>query len=94
MRSRGKDVDCSVAMFDENMKLADLVWYRKLKSGCGSIIHSGDNLTGAGDGDDERIAIDLARLSVDVHYLMFFVTVYTSNTVFNQVGLATVSIQE
>ena len=37
----------------------DVVWFRQLKSRDGSIVHTGDNRTGAGDGDDEQIIVDL-----------------------------------
>ena len=78
-------MDSSVALFDARKKHVDLVWYRQLGSTCGSIVHSGDNLTGEGDGDDEAINIDLAALPANIHYLVFTVTVFTFDTVFNQV---------
>jgi tellurium resistance protein TerZ len=53
------DLDASVVMFDESNRPVDVVWFRQLKSKDGSIIHTGDNRTGAGDGDDEQIVVDL-----------------------------------
>jgi tellurium resistance protein TerZ len=46
-------------MFDESNRPVDVVWFRQLKSKDGSIVHTGDNRTGAGDGDDEQIVVDL-----------------------------------
>lgn len=55
------------------MKPVDLVWFRQLSSKDGSIKHSGDNLTGEGDGDDETINVDLQRLPASVQHLVFTV---------------------
>jgi stress response protein SCP2 len=49
------DLDASVILFDENKQVVDVVYFGQLRSKDGSIVHSGDNLTGAGDGDDEVI---------------------------------------
>lgn len=75
------DIDCdaSVFMLDANGKLAknkNLVYYGNLTSPCGSVRHSGDNLTGEGEGDDEQIMVDLARVPADVHRLVFVVNIY------------------
>ena len=83
---RGADVDGSVALIDETGRPVDTVWYGQLSSRCGSVIHSGDNLTGVGEGDDEVIAVNLAKIPFDIHHLLFSVTVYTSNVSFCQVG--------
>ena len=60
------DLDASCLMFDENKELVDEVWFRKLRSSCGSVVHTGDNRTGAGEGDDEQIKFDLARVPANV----------------------------
>src|SRR5688572_17840833 len=60
------DLDASCAMFDSGGRLADVVWWRQLKSKDGSIIHTGDNVTGAGEGDDESIIVDLNRVPANV----------------------------
>lgn len=73
------DCDASVFMLDVNGKLANennLVCFYNLKSPCGSVKHMGDNLTGAGDGDDEQIFVDLNRVPVNVHRLTFVVNIY------------------
>lgn len=74
------DLDASCILFDENLKPVDLVWFRQLKSKDGSIVHSGDNRTGDGDGDDESIGVDLDRLPVAVKHLVFTVNSFTGQT--------------
>ena len=57
------DLDASVFILGDNKKLiADeyFVFYNNLKSPDGAVEHTGDNLTGAGDGDDEQIKVDLS----------------------------------
>src|SRR3546814_13316649 len=51
------DLDASCLAFDGAGNLVETVWFQKLISSDGSIRHSGDNLTGEGDGDDETISI-------------------------------------
>lgn len=71
------DLDASCIVFDSNLQSTDLVWFRQLKSKDGAIQHSGDNRTGDGDGDDESISVDLARLPARVKYLVFTVNSFT-----------------
>jgi len=68
------DLDASCAMYDAAKKELDTVWFRQLKSKCGSVVHSGDNLTGAGDGDDEVISVDLNKVPPAVQHIVFAVT--------------------
>ncbi len=58
------DLDASVFMVGENGKvLSDqhFIFFNNKVSPCGSVVHQGDNRTGAGDGDDEQIKIDLKK---------------------------------
>jgi tellurium resistance protein TerZ len=71
------DLDASVVMFDESDRPMDVVWFRQLKSRDGSIIHTGDNRTGAGDGDDEQIVVDLRSVPSQVKSLVFTVNSFT-----------------
>jgi stress response protein SCP2 len=79
--SQNVDCDASVIMLGENDKLQnnnDVVYFGNLKSKCGSIQHSGDNLTGAGDGDDEQVVVDLNKVPATIQKLVFVVNIYDS----------------
>ncbi|MEB9469471.1 MULTISPECIES: TerD family protein [Bacillus cereus group] len=72
------DIDASV-MFLENGKLVkntDVVYFGRQESLCGSIVHSGDNLTGSGSGDDEVIQVFLPQVPSRVDRIVFFVNIY------------------
>lgn len=74
------DLDASCLLFDEAKNLVDTVWFRQLRSADGSIKHTGDNLTGAGEGDDEQIKINLASLPAKVKQLMFTINSFSGQT--------------
>ena len=78
------DLDASLILLDANRNVVDKVWFRKLKSNCGSVIHTGDNRTGHGDGDDEQIRVNLERLPNNVEYIVATVNSFTGQT-FNDV---------
>ena len=71
------DLDASCIVLDSSKQLLDLVWFRELKSKDGSIVHSGDNRTGEGDGDDESIQVNLEQLPSGVKHLVFTVNSFT-----------------
>lgn len=71
--TRDVDLDASCVLLGQDKALIDQVWFRQLKSKCGSIVHSGDNRTGAGDGDDEVISVDLNKIPANVHHVVFTV---------------------
>lgn len=77
----GANIDCdaSVIMLGENDKIKsnnDVIYFGNLKSKDGSVQHTGDNLTGDGDGDDEQVLIDLTRVPSTVQKLVFIVNIY------------------
>jgi len=74
------DLDASCLMFDSARQLLDSVWFRQLTSNDGSIVHTGDNRTGAGDGDDEQIIVDLQALPSSVATLVFTVNSFTGDS--------------
>ncbi|GAA3235436.1 TerD family protein [Pseudonocardia petroleophila] len=76
-RSQSIDLDASALLFDAGRQLVDAVWFRQLRSKDGSVQHTGDNLTGAGEGDDESVIVDLARLSPAVAQIVFTVNSFT-----------------
>jgi len=79
-KSEDIDLDASCLTFDDGRRQIDQVWFQQLKSKDGSIVHSGDNLTGAGDGDDETISVDLSRLPAGVQSLVFTVSSFRGDT--------------
>ncbi|MGQ0698685.1 MAG: TerD family protein [Panacagrimonas sp.] len=85
------DLDASCVMFNEQNQAVDTVWFRQLKSQDGSIVHTGDNRTGAGDGDDEQILVDLSRVPAGVKSLVFVVNSFTGQN-FSQIDNATCRI--
>ncbi|WP_433326014.1 TerD family protein [Spirillospora sp. CA-294931] len=71
------DLDASCLLFDGSGNLADAVWFKQLRSKDGSILHTGDNLTGEGEGDDEVINVDLQQVPANVTQLVFTVNSFT-----------------
>jgi tellurium resistance protein TerZ len=83
-RTESVDLDASCLLFDESGRAVDAVWFRQLKSKDGSIVHTGDNRTGAGEGDDEQIIVDLSHVPPQVRALVFTVNSFTGQN-FSQV---------
>lgn len=76
------DLDASVFMLNNSAKVrsdADFIFYNNLRSADGSLEHTGDNQTGAGDGDDETIKIELPKIASDVDKLAFTVTIHEAS---------------
>ncbi len=76
------DLDAAVFLLGDSGKVnsdADFVFYGNLKHASGAVEHLGDNLTGAGDGDDEQIKIDLAAVPANISKIDFTVTIYDSD---------------
>jgi tellurium resistance protein TerZ len=84
LKTQNIDLDASCLMFDSNGRLLDQVWFNQLQSKDGAVVHTGDNLTGAGEGDDESIIVDLTRLSPTVATLVFVVNSFTGQN-FSQI---------
>ena len=74
------DLDASHILFNENNQPLDAVWFGQLKSKDGSIWHSGDNRTGAGDGDDEVIHVDLTKVPPQVKSIVFTISSFRGQT--------------
>lgn len=72
------DLDASLFMVAANGRVrsdADFIFYNQLRSSCGSVEHTGDNRTGAGEGDDEALKIRLDQVPADVGRLVVAVTI-------------------
>jgi tellurium resistance protein TerD len=76
------DLDASAFILGENKKLLsdeNFVFYNNLKSPDGAVIHTGDNLTGEGEGDDESILIDLSKINPLATEICFVVTIHKAD---------------
>jgi len=76
-RAQSIDLDASALLFDSSGRLVDQVWFSQLRSQDGSVQHTGDNRTGAGDGDDESIRVDLSSVPPGVRTIVFTVNSFT-----------------
>lgn len=73
------DCDASVILLNDKGKMKDtkdLIYFRNLQNANRSIVHMGDNLTGAGDGDDEQIMLNLQSIPKNIHKAVFVVNIY------------------
>ena len=76
------DLDSSVFLLGTDSKVTDggdFIFFNNLKHASGSVEHLGDNLTGAGDGDDEEIKIDLSKVPANIEKIAFTVTIYEAD---------------
>ncbi len=73
------DLDAAAFMVGENGRCPtekEFIFYGNLEHASGAVKHMGDNLTGAGEGDDEQIQIDLSKIPANVSKVAFSVTIY------------------
>ncbi|MCI9320717.1 MAG: TerD family protein [Lachnospiraceae bacterium] len=73
------DLDAAAFLLADNGKVSaqgDFVFFGNLEHSSGSVRHLGDNLTGAGEGDDEQIKIDLSLVPANITKIAFTVTIY------------------
>ena len=73
------DLDASVFIMGDNKKLLSdkhLVFYNNLMSPNGAVEHTGDNRTGAGDGDDEQIIVDLSKIDANASEISVVITIH------------------
>lgn len=86
-----QDIDCDASAFlCQNGKVvnnADVVYFGNLKHYSGSVMHMGDNLTGAGDGDDEQIMVNLQSLPTAYDKIIFVVNIYQARERRQQFGM-------
>jgi len=72
------DIDVSAFILDENQKRvtdAHFVFYNNLKSPNDFVVHTGDNTTGVGEGDDETILVDFSKATEKEKSIVFVVTI-------------------
>lgn len=72
------DCDASAILLQNGhlMYKEDIVYFGNLKHPTGTVQHMGDNLTGAGDGDDEQIIVDLSRIPEQYDKIVLVVNIY------------------
>ncbi|MFD5555318.1 TerD family protein [Streptomyces sp. NPDC127068] len=77
------DLDASAILTNTEGKVTsdqNFVFFNNLKSQDGSVEHTGDNLTGEGEGDDEQIKVNLAAVPADVARVVFPVSIYDAES--------------
>ncbi|QYF94825.1 TerD family protein [Massilia sp. PAMC28688] len=77
------DLDGSVFLLKTDGKVrgdSDFVFYNNLKSTDGSVVHQGDNTSGEGEGDDEKVLVDLTKVPAEIDKLSFCVTIHEAES--------------
>ena len=77
------DLDGSAFLLNASGKVrsdADFIFYNQPKSDNGAVAHQGDNRTGAGEGDDEVIEVNLSAVPADVDKIAITVTIHDAET--------------
>jgi stress response protein SCP2 len=82
-KERPFDLDASIVGLDHEESVVDTVSYRRLNGFGGAVRHSGDDTTGAGDGDDETITIDIHKLPKRVEKLALVINSYGGQSLSN-----------
>lgn len=78
------DIDCDASAFlmkqGKIKNKNDVVYYGHLKHSSNAVQHTGDNLTGAGDGDDETIFVSLKDIPDTYDSILFVVNIYQATS--------------
>jgi len=78
-----QEIDCDASVFmlqDGKLRMVeDIVYFGNLRHRSGAVQHLGDNLTGAGEGDDEQVVIDLNNVPQEYDRLVFVVNIYQAD---------------
>lgn len=85
VKDEGKTMDLDLAAFalnasDKTDGKDDFIFFSHLKTADESIVHSGDNLTGKGEGDDEVISIDLTKVRASVTRIVLVAVIYNAKS--------------
>ncbi|MFS2293014.1 MAG: TerD family protein [Actinomadura sp.] len=76
------DLDASALVLDASGKIITdrhFVFFNNLRTPDGSVVHSGDNTTGAGEGDDERLEVDFGAMPDAAERVAFAVSIYDAD---------------
>ena len=77
------DLDAAAFLLGDNGKVpsdSDFIFYSNLQHSSGAVVHTGDNLTVDGDGDDEVIKVDLSKVPASISKIDFTVTIYDAES--------------
>lgn len=91
MKEIAVDLDASALLFAADGAMQEIVYYGNLRSKDGSLTHTGDNLTGQGEGDDESIIVDLPQVPASVTHIVFVVSSFSGQN-FSQIENATARV--
>ena len=92
------DLDASAFLLTASGRVRgdhDFIFYNQLKSDNGAVEHTGDNRSGAGDGDDEVIKVNLSQVPTDIEKIAVTVTIHDAqarNQNFGQVSNAFIRV--
>lgn len=84
------DLDASAFLLGADGKVKssdDFIFFNNKRHNSGSVVHTGDNLTGDGDGDDEQIIVELSKIPVDVEKIAFAITIYDAESRLQNFGM-------
>lgn len=84
------DLDASAFLLGANGKVRcedDFIYFNHKQHSSGAVMHTGDNLTGEGSGDDEQIIVDLSRIPEDVDKVAFVITIYEAESRMQNFGM-------
>ncbi|MEH6906474.1 MULTISPECIES: TerD family protein [Neobacillus] len=77
------DLDSSVFLLGENGKVtneSDFIFYNNPQGANGAVVHTGDNRTGAGDGDDEGVKVSLTTIPANIQRIAFTITIHEADS--------------
>ena len=77
------DLDSSIFLLGENGKVtneSDFIFYNNREGAGGAVVHTGDNRTGAGDGDDEQVKINLTTVPANIQRIAFTITIHDADS--------------
>ena len=74
------DLDASILTFDKMNRLMEIIYHKNMRSYDGSIVHCGDNRTGAGEGDDEVLSVDFARINPNTFTMAVIINSFKGNS--------------
>ena len=77
------DLDASVFLLGADGKMhdeKDFIFFKNLSHPSGAVVHTGDNRTGAGEGDDEQIKIDFSKMPANIEKISVVVNIYEAES--------------